>query len=438
MNSNLYNIDHLLKLNNVKSTDVDSINNIILNKDLILPQINTRLKSIICGDININIMRNTNTSNEYLNIMARYGLLTCINNFTRIDINHLNLLIRTENWYTSLNHDNVDDMIEVFNSKIKELKNLKKCRNLRIGLLLVLNILNKLVRLSKQLYYQNRLQHAQSDTKLVWNIINEVTSKPNQIANSINKIRNKAGKNLDIENINTDNLLPQNNTDTNDSLFLKQINKDEIIKLIVTINCIIKFLLNLPMTTSTSSIYKEINVKHLKCIYKLSVLVDLYKHKNLITLLDNEHNTRYKQNINILLPNLHKVFGQHSVLYTGLKLCRSLSININEFKNVLLFKNYVLKIISTHAEKVDAALNESCRLITGCLKRTPLHKVFPITGIASPYIRRTINADLERTKLELTVDISFTAGYTQVKIKINKELHKMQKYINENPRASPN
>lgn len=32
MNSNLYNIDHLLKLNNVKSTYVDSINNFILNK----------------------------------------------------------------------------------------------------------------------------------------------------------------------------------------------------------------------------------------------------------------------------------------------------------------------------------------------------------------------------------------------------------------------
>ncbi|KAF0706818.1 zinc finger BED domain-containing protein 5-like, partial [Aphis craccivora] len=30
-------------------------------------------------------------------------------------------------------------------------------------------------------------------------------------------------------------------------------------KLIVTINCIIKFLLNLPVTTNTSSIYKEIN-----------------------------------------------------------------------------------------------------------------------------------------------------------------------------------
>lgn len=40
----------------------------------------------------------------------------------KIDINHLNLLIRTENWYTCLNHDNVYDMIEVFNLKIRVYK----------------------------------------------------------------------------------------------------------------------------------------------------------------------------------------------------------------------------------------------------------------------------------------------------------------------------
>lgn len=65
-------------------------------------------------------------------------------------------------------------------------------------------------------------------------------------------------------------------------------------RLIVTINCNIKFLVHLPMTTNTFTIYKEIKVKHLKCIYKLSVLVELYKHKNVITLLDHVHNTRYK------------------------------------------------------------------------------------------------------------------------------------------------
>ncbi|KAF0705322.1 otoferlin-like [Aphis craccivora] len=165
MNSNLSNIDHLLNLNNVKSTFVDSISNIILHKgefsifqinissisahfndleillssfkstfnksdgvtvlirqsikllqiqkqillncnsiqlifqidkspndnlelflkslDLILPEINVHYKSIICGDININILINSNISNDYLNIMARNGFLPCINNFTR-------------------------------------------------------------------------------------------------------------------------------------------------------------------------------------------------------------------------------------------------------------------------------------------------------------------------------------------------------------------
>jgi len=43
-------------------------------------------------------------------------------------------------------------------------------------------------------------------------------------------------------------------------------------RLIVTINCNITFLLNLPMTTNTSSIYKDINVNHLKCIYKSKII----------------------------------------------------------------------------------------------------------------------------------------------------------------------
>jgi hypothetical protein len=144
----------------------DNLELFLKGLDLILPQINIRYKGIICGDININIVRNSNTRNEYLNIIARYGFLSCINNFTRvsnhsktcvnyifiknidsntvisnilrcgitdyystiliisniinkkkiirnnlllnnIDINHLNLLIRTENWYTCLNHDNI-------------------------------------------------------------------------------------------------------------------------------------------------------------------------------------------------------------------------------------------------------------------------------------------------------------------------------------------
>lgn len=39
----------------------------------------------------------------------------CILN--KIDIQHLYILIRTKNGYSSLNFDNVDKMIEVFDSK---------------------------------------------------------------------------------------------------------------------------------------------------------------------------------------------------------------------------------------------------------------------------------------------------------------------------------
>jgi hypothetical protein len=30
---------------------------------------------------------------------------------------------------------------------------------------------------------------------------------------------------------------------------------------------------------------------------------------------------------------------------------------------------------STHAKKIDTALNDACRIVTGCLKNTPIEKV---------------------------------------------------------------
>ncbi|KAL4100858.1 hypothetical protein QTP88_020887 [Uroleucon formosanum] len=54
---------------------------------------------------------------------------------------------------------------------------------------------------------------------------------------------------------------------------------------------------------------------------------------------------------------------------------------------------------SSHTKKVDVALNESCRLITGCLKNTPVEQLYILSGIASPPIRRSTQADWERTKI---------------------------------------
>jgi len=333
----------------------DNLESFLTGIDLFLSQINKQHINIISGDININIMKNTNISNDYLNIMARNGFIPCINNFTRvtnhsktcidhifinnidsdkinsyilrcditdhyatiltlsninnnesynhnklfsnkIDINHLNLLIQTEDWYALLNCDNVDNMVEVFNTKINEfikyssiskykIYKSNKTRKLKewitTGIVISIrnreklsakirsrpfdiklkqyyklyrNILNKIVRQSKQIFYQNKLKHARSDSKLVWNIINEVIGKPNQIKNNINMIRNKSGitinqtteicnelndffvnvgKNLEVEKLNPYKLFPyENNNIINDSIFLKPIDKGEISKLL--------------------------------------------------------------------------------------------------------------------------------------------------------------------------------------------------------------
>jgi len=102
-------------------------------------------------------------------------------------------------------------------------------------------------------------------------------------------------------------------------------------KLKITINCIIKYLLNLPILTNTTLIYKELKVNDFKYIYNFNTLIELYKNKHLIITMDHDHKTRYKYNINILLPSYNKVFGQMSVLYNGLKLCQTLNINIDDY-----------------------------------------------------------------------------------------------------------
>lgn len=54
---------------------------------------------------------------------------------------------------------------------------------------------------------------------------------------------------------------------------------------------------------------------------------------------------------------------------------------------------------SSHTKKVDVALNESCRLIIGCLKNIPVEQLYILSGIAPPLIRRSTQADWERTKI---------------------------------------
>lgn len=55
---------------------------------------------------------------------------------------------------------------------------------------------------------------------------------------------------------------------------------------------------------------------------------------------------------------------------------------------------------SAHAKQVDIALNDTCRIITGCLKPTPVEWLYHLAGIAPPHVRREIAANKERKKVE--------------------------------------
>ena len=45
---------------------------------------------------------------------------------------------------------------------------------------------------------------------------------------------------------------------------------------------------------------------------------------------------------------------------------------------------------STHSRKLNPALHECCRIISGCLKPTNLDSVHLLAGIAPPHIRSTV------------------------------------------------
>ena len=51
---------------------------------------------------------------------------------------------------------------------------------------------------------------------------------------------------------------------------------------------------------------------------------------------------------------------------------------------------------SRHTGHVDIALNDTCRIITGCLKATPIPCLCALAGIAPPHIRRKVASNADR------------------------------------------
>ena len=63
---------------------------------------------------------------------------------------------------------------------------------------------------------------------------------------------------------------------------------------------------------------------------------------------------------------------------------------------------------STHAPKLNPALHDCCRIISGCLKPTNLDSVHLLAGIAPPHTRRTVACRMERTRQTTDINYSIT------------------------------
>ena len=61
---------------------------------------------------------------------------------------------------------------------------------------------------------------------------------------------------------------------------------------------------------------------------------------------------------------------------------------------------------SRHTGHVDIALNDTCRIITGCLKATPIPCLFALAGIAPPHIRRKVASKQIAASKKMTWDMA--------------------------------
>jgi len=221
---------------------------------------------VIAGDININI-NDLLISTDYLyvnnlqaliikcHITHHYGTILSFNaqpiDFNhnkqtkfenviyKININYLNLTLKSENWSSILNSACPDNALNIFNTKMNEV--IKKSSFLKIikisnkyakikewitkGLIISIrnkdkilrfclfdiklklklnrykNILCAVIRMAKILFYQKSLKSIKKNLvqKKIWKMINEITGKVKSKDSNINKIKQGGGNLLEDE-----------------------------------------------------------------------------------------------------------------------------------------------------------------------------------------------------------------------------------------------
>jgi len=66
--------------------------------------------------------------------------------------------------------------------------------------------------------------------------------------------------------------------------------------------------------------------------------------------------------------------------------------------NSPMFLNYRICVSSVDTKHVTVALNDTCRIITVCLRPTTTYKLYLLAGIAPPEIRRNVPTNIDKTK----------------------------------------
>jgi hypothetical protein len=89
---------------------------------------------------------------------------------------------------------------------------------------------------------------------------------------------------------------------------------------------------------------------------------------------------------------------------------------------------------SVQTKQIDTIQNESCHLVTGRLKSTPLPKIYQLAGIASPNIHREVAADWKRTKAETDLRHPLHQQTTpNFRLKSRKSFLRTTKLLNKHP-----
>ena len=96
-----------------------------------------------------------------------------------------------------------------------------------------------------------------------------------------------------------------------------------------------------------------------------------------------------RNNLTSKLANSRWKASPHVLRTTALAMCYSVA----EYACPVWLDN-------THSKLIDVALNETCRMITGCMKNTPINQLYNLSGLAPPLIRRICHLMTEKHKQE--------------------------------------